>query len=49
MFNTADYIVLALIFSAVVAAVFKIFKDRKKGIVCIGCSECKNCCCGKKK
>ena len=43
MVNIADYIVLGIVLILVVAALFYIFKQKKNGAKCIGCSMSGTC------
>lgn len=38
--STADVIIIGIIAAILVLAIYKIIKDRKRGIKCPGCGEC---------
>ncbi|MGN0347698.1 MAG: FeoB-associated Cys-rich membrane protein [Lachnospiraceae bacterium] len=40
-----NVIIIAVLLLVVGFAVFYLWKERKKGVKCIGCPSAKNCCC----
>ncbi len=38
--STVDFVVLAIVASLVALAIYKIVRDKKRGVKCSGCSGC---------
>ncbi|MEL7565273.1 MAG: FeoB-associated Cys-rich membrane protein [Dehalobacterium sp.] len=41
--SSIDFVVIAVIAGLISLAIYKIARDKKRGVKCSGCSECCNC------